>query len=262
MTAGQHALYEELAAGYALSALEPDEEHQFLRHLAACTRCELELAEHRAIASQLAYAVQDELPPASLLAGIRAGMGLQAEVGSQHEPGGPADGLPANVIPLRRRLRTARSGAWLAAAAAAVLVVSLGVSNLALRSDRDVAQDASVRLRAAVTQIVNSRTVQLRAPSGEVRAVALISDERVSLVLDGMARNDETSSTYVLWRKTKYGAPTAVGVFDVRDNKVDVIRNLPLKNTEGLTALAITLERGRVAPATASAPLVAVGQLS
>ena len=263
MTARQHALYEELAAGYALSALEPDEEQLFELHLAGCTRCELELAEYTALADQLAYAVVDATPPASLLAGIRAGIAAadRAPVPAAASPVDARVGLPDNVVPLRRR-RPERPGAWLGAAAALVLVVSLGVSNVVLRSDRDSAQEASVRLRSAVTQIVNSRTVQLRAADGKVMAVALISGERLSLVLDGMARNNDQTSTYVLWRKPAYGSVSAVGVFDVHDSKVDVVRDLPLKAVDGVTVLAITLERGRVAPTSAGSPILAVGQLT
>ena len=262
MTASQHALYEELAAGYALSALEPIDAQLFETHLAGCARCELDLAEHQVLADQLAYAVPDLAPPASLLAGLKAGMAASGRVMTQVEGGGPEPTLGDNVLPLRRRRRPERLGAWLGAAAALVLVVSLGISNVVLRSDRDSAQEASVRLGSAVTQIVNSRTVQLRAADGKVMAVALVSNEHVSLVLDGMAPNDEQSSTYVLWRKPVYGSATAVGVFDVHDSKVDVVRDLPLKGIEGVSVLAITLERGRIAPASAGSPMLAVGQLT
>ena len=256
MTASQHALYEELAAGYALSALEPSDAQLFELHLAGCARCEVHLAEHTAIADQFAYAVPDAALPTSILAGIRAGMQASGRVATTTV----ALTAPDNVRPLRRRPE--RLGAWLGAAAALVLVVSLGISNVVLRSDRDSAQEASVRLGSAVTQIVNSRTVQLRAADGKVMAVALVSNDHVSLVLDGMAPNDEQSSTYVLWRKPVYGSATAVGVFDVRDSKVDVVRDLPLKGIEGVSVLAITLERGRVAPASAGSPMLAVGQLT
>lgn len=271
MTASQHALYEELAAAYALSALEPDEAQLFELHLAGCARCELELAEHTALADQFAYAVLDAAPPASILAGIRAGIAASDRVVTSPAATDaapvtlgavtPSTPTPSNVLPLRRR-RPEHLRGWLVAAAALVLVVSLGVSNLVLRSDRDSAQEASVRLGSAVTQVVNSRTVQLRAADGKVMAVALVSNQHVSLVLDGMPRNDSQSSIYVLWRKPAYGSAVAVGVFDVHDSKVDVARTFSLQGVDGVTTLAITLEHGRVAPASAGAPLIAVGQLT
>ncbi len=260
MTADQHALYEELAAGHALSALEPEEEELFLLHLASCARCERELVEHRAIAGQLSYAAPAAAPPASLLESIRAGVAASGREASY--PEAPV----AVVLPMRRRLRPERPAAWIAAAAALVLVVSLGISNVTLRTDRDMAQSASVRLRAAVTQIENSsagsRTVQLRAQDGSVNAVALVSNNRVSLVLDGVPRNDVRSSTYVLWRKGHYGGTTPVAVFDIHDGKVDVVRDLPLIDAASVTTLAVTLEHGRSAPAIATAPMIAVGQLA
>ena len=36
----QHERFEELAAGHALGALEPEDEQAFLAHVPACARCE------------------------------------------------------------------------------------------------------------------------------------------------------------------------------------------------------------------------------
>jgi len=41
-----HALYDQLAVGHALSALEPEDEQAFLAHLPGCAACERALAEH------------------------------------------------------------------------------------------------------------------------------------------------------------------------------------------------------------------------
>ncbi|MCW2615123.1 MAG: putative transrane anti-sigma factor, partial [Frankiales bacterium] len=69
-----HALYEELAAGHALHALEPGDEELFLAHAHGCARCERAAEDHRATLTHLAYAVDAPEPPPSLLEGIRAGV--------------------------------------------------------------------------------------------------------------------------------------------------------------------------------------------
>ncbi len=66
--------FEELAAGHALHALEPEDEQLFRTHLSGCARCERALDEHAAALAQLAYAPDAAEPPPSLLEGIRAGV--------------------------------------------------------------------------------------------------------------------------------------------------------------------------------------------
>ena len=44
-----HSDYEELAAGYVLGALEPDDEHAFQQHLGGCSVCEANVRELEAV---------------------------------------------------------------------------------------------------------------------------------------------------------------------------------------------------------------------
>jgi anti-sigma factor RsiW len=66
-----HSEFEELAAGYVLGALEPDDEHDFQRHLGGCATCEANVRELEAVAGELAYAAPPVDPPDTLWAGIR-----------------------------------------------------------------------------------------------------------------------------------------------------------------------------------------------
>ena len=66
-----HSEFEELAAGYVLGALEPDDEHAFQQHLSGCPVCEANVRELEAVAGELAYTVPPVEPPATLWAGIR-----------------------------------------------------------------------------------------------------------------------------------------------------------------------------------------------
>src|SRR6266542_881558 len=71
-----HSDYEELAAGFALGALEPDEEQAFERHLEGCPACKAGVRELEELSGRLAYAVAPVEPPASLRAAIRRRTGL------------------------------------------------------------------------------------------------------------------------------------------------------------------------------------------
>ena len=44
-----HSEFEELAAGYVLGALEPDDEHAFQQHLGGCPVCEANVRELEAV---------------------------------------------------------------------------------------------------------------------------------------------------------------------------------------------------------------------
>jgi anti-sigma-K factor RskA len=58
--ASGHGPFEELAAGYALDALEPADEQRFLRHAQRCPACTQALVDYREVAAALA----DTAPPA------------------------------------------------------------------------------------------------------------------------------------------------------------------------------------------------------
>ena len=57
----------ELAAGYALDALDPDERRLFEGHLGGCEQCRAELAAFEEAAAALALAVESPVPPPDLV---------------------------------------------------------------------------------------------------------------------------------------------------------------------------------------------------
>jgi anti-sigma factor RsiW len=240
MTRDEHARFEELAAGHALSALEPGDEEVFLAHLPSCAACERAVAEHRETASHLAYAADPVALPDSLLDRIRAE--VQATGRAMPPP------APVSLDAARTRRRAPLPPAWTAVAAAVALVLSLGVWNVSLRQGRSDLEQRADRLAAAVQTLEIGTRVPLADGSGRPVAVAVLHDDRVSLVVDGLAANDRSTSTYVLWQTGATGT-RAVAAFDVRGEAVDVVRDLPLVTTlKGWTALAVTREPGRTAP--------------
>ena len=260
-----HLRFEELAAGHALHALEPEDEQVFVTHLAGCSRCERDLEEHRATLAHLAHAPDAAEPPPSLLEGIRAGV-----LASGREASFPAQRSqePAEVVSLTdaRRRRSAgalrRAGAWTGVAAAAALVVSLGVWNAALQQDRDEQQQWGDRLAAAVRDMgqAGTQTVPLAREDGRVVAVALVHDRDMSLVVDGLTPND-ASTTYVLWAKSRYGDVRPVGAFDVTTSGVDVLQGMQVEDgIADVTAFMVSQEKGDTAPPMPGAPVLATGE--
>jgi anti-sigma-K factor RskA len=109
-------LIHDLAAPYALDALDPEDERTFERHLASCPRCREAVAVFSETAAELAYAVPPVPPPPELRGRITAA--VRAE--------------QSQVVPLRPRWATA---ALAAAAVAACAAIGLGVWGAHLHSE-------------------------------------------------------------------------------------------------------------------------------
>ncbi|MEX2289897.1 MAG: anti-sigma factor [Mycobacteriales bacterium] len=256
--ADAHVRFEELAAGHALHALEPEDEQVFRSHLEGCTRCERDLMEHAATLAHLAYAPDAAEPPPALLEGIRAGIRSSGrEVGSSE----PAEPVVSLETARRRRdaTRMRRAAVWTSMAAAAALVLGLGGWVTALLQDRDEQAQLSGRLAAALSQLREASTVPLQGESGEVVAVALVRGNEISLVVDGLPVND-AATTYVLWGESRYGDKRAVGVFDVTTDDLDVLSGMRLQaGVSDVVRLMVTREQGDVAPPIPTLPVLASG---
>jgi anti-sigma-K factor RskA len=192
-----HSEFEELAAGYVLGALEPDDEHVFQQHLGGCPVCEASVRELEAVAGELAYAVPPVDPPDTLWAGIRRQIRPEAARRPAIPPV-PAPGAGTGG----RRLRLLPA---LATAAAVLLVVVLSLWNLNLR-DQNALYRARVAALEQAAQLANDPTASLVAldkgtAAAEARATVISSsrkDRGVLLVQDlpPIQRN----RVYELWR--------------------------------------------------------------
>jgi anti-sigma-K factor RskA len=172
-----HSDFEELAAGFALGALEPDEEQAFQRHLEGCSTCRTSVRELEEVSASFAYVPPAVEPPASLRTSLRRKTGLT----------------------LRRRAAQ-RIGSWQGArvmlravAVAAVLAVfALSLWNLALRDQHQIDQARLATLQAAA-RVVNDSTANRVALAGSAaesgaRATVLASSrqDRGVLVIEGL----------------------------------------------------------------------------
>lgn len=283
-----HLEFEELAVGYALHSLEPQDEVRFTEHLASCATCEQSLREHADTLAQLAHAAPSVEPPASILEGIRAGVAADRRDDLKVEKAPDTPVTPSSAVPevpplaasapgpssepddlerVRRRrnpVSVRRSHLLVSAAAVAALLLGLGGWNAALQRDRDDQEALTGRLAATVQALErdSTRTVPMTAPNGEVLAVAVVQGDQMSLVVDGLAPNDRDDSTYVLWGQSRFGDVRAVSTFDVPHEGLDVLHGMVLEQGVGeVTTLMVTREQGRTAPAMTTQPVLISGSV-
>ena len=274
-----HEVFDELAVGWALHALEPEDEEAFAGHLAGCARCARTVAE----TAEVMGAMATDLAPAEPSEGLRDRLRAAVEQTEQvpaappvqpqaprpaavpsGAPGVPADRPLAAVaeardLDPRPTWRRVLPNALVAAAAAAVL--GLGAWNVVL----DDARDQAVASAEEQAQIVDSllepgtATVAPLSSDGERVATVVARDAQVQVVTQGLDPNDRESQTYVVWGMTDDEDPVALGTFDVVRSQIDV-RTVGSTSTglDDYRGYAISIEPGREAPASPS-EVVAIG---
>ena len=254
-----HEKWESLAVGHVLAALEPEDEEMFAAHLRGCAVCARSIAEMTSVASHLAYAAEPADPPAALKASI-----MDAVARSERAPAAAPRRTDTaadadNVVPLRSRSHelTGRWAQVLSAAAALVLVVGLGVWNLNLRQNAQLADQALARMATVEQLAADPATVRVPLSSGNgARGAALVRGSDVAVLINGLPRND-ASSIYVLWYQDDGGTFRAFETFDVReDDHVNVVKSTLALPISRIQAIAVSREPGRVAPANPSFPLM------
>jgi hypothetical protein len=226
-----HSELEELAAGYVLGALEPDDEHAFQRHLEGCPTCQATVRELEAVVGELAYSSPPVDPPDTVWAGIRRQIKPEARRGAVPGPAPTAapapDGpqaVPGGQAPAGRGLRLLPG---LAAAAAILLVVVLSLWNLNLRDENAVYRDRVAALERA-TQLANDPTANLVAlndtpgapPGAQAAVIASTREDRGVLLVENLPPL-QRGRVYELW-----GVPE--GDFDRAEKAVVFV---PLRRT-------------------------------
>lgn len=275
--ASEHAAHEqwdELAVGYALSALEPEELDRFVQHLVThCSQCSQSVADTDAVGAGLAAA----LPVPEARAELRADVLSAALAARPAVPQTTADALPAEssgpeaisthradelTVRRARRRMPARAG-WILAAAAAVVALVMSVTTFAAlraRDDQRSVAGARQQVISAITVGGSARVIELRADGGKMVAAVVAHKDNVTVVPDGMSVNSATTS-YVLWGiASATSAPVALGMFDVKNSHLQAV---PVgSDSRGYSAFitfAISHEPGRSLPASPS-QVIASGQ--
>jgi anti-sigma factor RsiW len=146
----------ELTAGYALDALDPEEQERYEAHLATCEPCRDELQGFWQVSAALGRAASGPQPPASL-------RGRILEQARSERP---------NVVPLRRGFTLPVLAS--AAAVAAVAAIAAGIWGVGLSRDLNDANDQLEVLgdpKAQVFETANGEANLVVAPSGEAALV-------------------------------------------------------------------------------------------
>jgi anti-sigma-K factor RskA len=290
-----HGPYDELAVGWALHALEPEDEALFGAHLASCPRCTRTVAETSEVMSALA----GDLPQAEPSEGLRdrlraaveqteqlpppAGVEPPADTtaapppGATAAPGGrrrsdvpAATGFPGYAPPqagapvpeARTAWRRVLPNALVAAAVAAIL--ALGTWNVVLSSARDEAQAAAIEqseVLDALLQPGRAAIAPVVGTDGRDVATVVAREGQLQVVAHGLPVNDRSASTYVVWGMAGQ-SPVALGTFDVVTPQTD-LRTIGSAATglDDYDVYAISIEPGRQAPAEPS-DVVANGQVT
>ncbi len=269
---GAHEEFEALAVGWALHALEPEDAASFAAHQATCPRCPAIVEEIRLVMAGMAGAAPAAEPSDDLRSRLRAAVAEAEQDPVPAVPGEPPAGVTAHraggaapvTAPRPRRPRPVwRRPLAVTLAAAAATVVGLGVALVVVIDSRDEARANAQAQAGIVRALLDPGTATITAVADEDgRAVAtvLARDDEVQVVTHGIAANDSSDTTYVLWG-IRDGSPRALGTFDVDDAQGDLevfagAGTPPV----AFSAYGISLEPGRVAPS-APTDVVAMGEI-
>lgn len=254
---------EELAVGWAMHALEPDEEARLRSHLPECATCRRTVRNTEEVTAAIGASVDQHDPPARL----RSRLMEAIEHTPQEQPSPIVVKVPdrqevAEPISLdsRRGLKAKRTRRLLAAAAVILVAVVTGVvgQQLGSLSSQVEAQKARTdqlehTVRLATDPV--TRKAVLRTPDGTPMAVLLSGDDDAAVVPEGMPENNAATQTYVVWG-TSGNSPVALATFDVQPGSKDIILKWN-KDAYAHSGFAISLEPGKVAPPAPSAVLAA-----
>ncbi|WP_086661570.1 anti-sigma factor [Lentzea kentuckyensis] len=243
---GELCPHEELAVGWAMHSLEPDEESLARDHLPTCATCQRTVRSTQEVLAGIGGAVRQEQPPPRL----RARLMEQIEHTPQDTPAPhtPRHAAPTPLRPQHRR----RTGRILLAAAAAAAVLAgggyLGVRVNQLSNEVAASEARTNDLNKALSLAADPATNRavLRNNAGEEIAV-VFSNPTSGAVLPTNLKPNDSGHVYVVWgASTK--APVPLAVFDVRTGSTDPQLLNWSADAHKHTTFAVSLEPGRQPP--------------
>jgi len=271
-------------AAEALGALDWEESDAVREHLESCEECRRELASLREAAASLAFSVPNAPMDPARSARVRARLVARAAAERGDGPIDVAPDIPApaatastvrepDVIPITRARSRSPLPAWLAAAAAVVLLIGVGAYAARLRGRYDTLRDQYAALDGERTRLVHglarrdSTLAELSGPGVKVIELASTQQRAPS---GRMFWNPATARwtffahslpalregrDYQLWLITPDG-PVSAGVFKpAPDGQAAVEATYPLPRDQ-LRAIAVTEEPAGGLPAPSGQPLI------
>jgi len=240
-----HSEWEALAAGHAFNALEPEDEHAFLGHLAGCDRCRRDLESYQGVGAGMAYGAEAAEPPAGLKRRI-------LDAAAAERPASFPTTAPVRRLPAQRREgRTWQPTFRLASvgtAAAFVLVLALLGWNVMLRADNVTSRVSLARRNAALRCLTAAGSVRATlAAENERRGTACVADGKAYVFVDRLAPNDP-SNVYVLWWQDAKMGLHAVAPFEVAESGTGLFELPITAKPAEVRAVAISREPGGAMP--------------
>jgi anti-sigma-K factor RskA len=214
----------DLAGAYVLGALDPAERAEFERHLAECQACANEVRSLQPVVDGLGQVVPLIDPPAPLRDRVLSSATQLAspkraeQAKAWPKPAERVTGGPAGPK-LAGRARAASVGGWLAAAAALVVSVGLGIYVWQLR---DRLTDVERRLDEATARAAASETqvAELRRAATDVRTTALVIGAPDLLRVDLAGQGGSAAKARAFWSRANGLVFTAVDLPDLPPGKV------------------------------------------
>jgi hypothetical protein len=266
----EHRLFDELAVGWALHALEPEDESRFAEHLPGCARCAQIVAETSEVMAAMAADLPRAEPSDRLRDRLHAAVAETEQVrpapaarsaeaarpAATGFPGYRPVGLPPESRPLRRRATV------LALAAAAVAaIVGLGLWNVFLADSRSELEATVAQQERIVERLLTpgeATVAALSADDGRAVATVVARSDRVDVVTYGLEANDTDTETYVIWG-IEGDTPEAIGTFDVTRSQM-TLQTVGSGSTglDQYDQYGISIEPGDQAPS-APTEIVAMG---
>jgi hypothetical protein len=270
-----HDPFDELAVGWALHALEPEDEAVFVAHLAGCERCATTVAETREVMAAMAT----DLPPAEPSADLRDRIRAAVEETEQLPGPPPGPTTPEEKVdaPVRRLppvapepRQTAGSGSrWRRAlpaglvAAGVAAVLGLGLWNVVLAADRQELQATVAEQNHVMSGLLapGRAAISPLEKNGKAVATVVVRGDEVDLITHGLSVNDPSKSTYVLWGMGQNTAQP-LGTFDVSTPQLKMFTvGSGLTGFDQFATYGVSLEPGRKAPSLPT-EVVATGQVT
>lgn len=270
MNAGheRHCPLNEQAVGWALHALEPDEEMAVLLHVPGCLSCQAVARDTEEVLSHFGTSVEQVEPPRSLRSSILAAAADTPQLPIPTARRSAVEPLPVEPLPVpppRHRApeqvqAAPHRGSWLTrrrlVAASVALIGVMAIGGLAVRTTQLEQESQTLTARA---QSIADLVGQLDRPgakhamlsslqTGGTTAAVVIVDGKRQVFSVGLPTNP-SDNTYVLWGLRAGAEPKALGAFDVTpgDAGVRTVVGAGAQN-DGFTDYAISIEPGRTPP--------------
>jgi anti-sigma-K factor RskA len=244
-----HDRFDELAAGYAVHALDSGEVLLFVRHARQCGRCQRALAGYADVTAAMA-----ELAPAAEPSPELADRILAVATGDlvSGDPRAIRSSSPA-PSPGEPRPRHPRLVRAAAAAAAALVIIGGGIwGGLAATNGHGTAPPS---LAECARSHRCAEVVLTAAATHRTAAKVIVRDGVVYMEPTAMSASP-SGEIYVLWQLTGAHTPLAVGSFDITPGARGPVRigalAAPYRST---WAFAVSLEHGRTIPPKPSHPI-------